>query len=73
MAQWSKRVNKWRLLGGLMQVGDLVWYILICGNKDPVMGIITNVGSIDGYYTVEWLNGDTSIDLIDSELEVVCE
>ena len=56
-----------------MQVGDLVWYILICGNKDPVMGIITNVGSIDGYYTVEWLDGSISTDLIYSELEVVCK
>ena len=56
-----------------MQVGDLVWYILTCGNKDPVMGIITNIGSIDGYYTVEWLDGSISIDLIDSELEVICK
>jgi hypothetical protein len=56
-----------------MQVGDLVWYILTCGNKDGDMGIITNIGSIDGYYTVQWLDGSFSTDLVDSELEVVCK
>jgi hypothetical protein len=56
-----------------MKVGDLVWYIMICGNKDGYMGIITNIGSIDGYYTVQWLDGSFSTDLIDSELEVVCK
>ena len=56
-----------------MQVGDLVWYIMLDGHKDGFMGIIIDIGSIDGYYTVQWLDGSFSTDLVDSELEVVCE
>tara|TARA_R110000824_G_scaffold180663_3_gene361172 strand:+ start:709 stop:867 length:159 start_codon:yes stop_codon:yes gene_type:complete len=52
-----------------MKVGDLVWYIF--SGVEPMMGIITKVGSINEYYTVKWLDGSSSSNMIDSELEVV--
>ena len=60
-----------------MRVGDLVRYIpdsraveMLKGN---LYGIILNVGTIDGYYTVAWNDGSYDEDLVYSELELINE
>ena len=61
-----------------MQVGDLVKYIWATSDgADPtlvnVIGIVTNVGTIDGYYSVEWADGSYDEDLVHGELELLCK
>lgn len=59
-----------------MRVGDLVRYMPdernVIMSRD-LFGIILNVGTIDGYYTVAWNDGSYDEDLIHSELELVNE
>jgi len=59
-----------------VRVGDLVRYMPdernVIMSRD-LFGIILNVGTIDGYYTVAWNDGSYDEDLIHSELELVNE
>ena len=57
-----------------MKIGDLVRYIP--ANRiyqDNLYGIVLNIGTIDGYFTVAWNDGSYDEDLVYSELELVNE
>ena len=61
-----------------MKVGDLVKYIpdedyVIMRNGSDLFGIIVRIGTIDGYYTVAWVDGSYDEDLVHSEMELVNE
>jgi len=60
-----------------MKVGDLVRLngdrAILLEEEKLLIGIITNVGSIDGYYEVRWNDGTCDIDMIDMELVLVEE
>ena len=60
-----------------MQIGDLVkyrWATEYWGTPSvDVIGVVTNVGTIDGYYSVEWSDGSYDEDLVHGELELLCK